>query len=92
MAKEWFEYNYGDTAKILNIYGLICAELPRLDSPHHFYKIENKDPAERLLSLINQFEMYVPEGVREGLTINPDKIKTRCLEVLAEINELEKSK
>jgi hypothetical protein len=89
MAKEWFEYNYGDTTKILNIYGLICTELPRLDSPHYFFKKENKEPAERLLELLNQFEMYVPEEIRNNLTIKPNKIKKRCLEVLTELKEIE---
>ena len=74
--------------KVLNVYAQICHELPKLNDPFYVFKEENKEPAERLLGLIDEFNTYVPEGVRKNLIINPDKIKKRCIDVLAELKEL----
>lgn len=82
--REWFEMNYGDTARVLNTYAKICKIYQDLDSPYFNWKQENIEIAEKLLPEVGDFMMRVPEGVTRHLTINPESIKKRCLEILAD--------
>jgi hypothetical protein len=82
--REWFEMNYGETARVLNTYASICKIYQDLDSPYFNWKKDNVEVAERLIPLISDFLVRVPEGVTKDLTINPEKIKKRCLEIIAD--------
>jgi hypothetical protein len=82
--RECFEMNYGETAQVLNTYASICKIYQDLDSPYFCWKKDNVEVAKRLIPLISDFLVKVPEGVTKDLTINPEQIKKRCLEIIAD--------
>ncbi len=79
-----FECNYDELARVFNDYSQINHQMSEIDSPYFIWKDENKKVAEKLLPVLDDFIMRVPEETRKLLVINPEKIKERCLEILAE--------